>query len=89
MQQDAQARAYSIPSGWDYSADNYGRAVNSDFMGRSRPIVVNQYNQISAVDGPSLEQHLINNPTALSKGIVHAVTSGNGEDIVGTLRNVM
>jgi hypothetical protein len=89
MQKDAQARAYSIPSGWDYSADTYGRGVNYDFLGRSRPITIIQNNQIQAIDGPSLEQHLIANPTALSKGIVNAVSSGNGEDLVGTLRNVM
>jgi hypothetical protein len=89
--EDAQAaRQFTEPTGADYVSDIRGNLVDYDYRGglRSvRPVVVN-YN-IQAIDAASFGDFLRRNPAELSQGMTAAISSGNGEDLVGTLRQVM
>ena len=89
LQNEATSRAVTIPTGTDYTADIYGRPVNYNYQGGMQPVVVQQTVNVQAIDGPSLETHLTNNPAAVSLGIVKTITSGNGEDMLATLRTYM
>jgi len=89
---EAERRRFTEPTGSDYVTDIYGRGVDSDFRGGVRVYkTVNLYetNNISAMDSASFEEYLKRNPAPLSAGVTNAIGSGNAEDLVGTLRQVM
>jgi hypothetical protein len=84
LSQDAQQRAYTMPSGSDYSLDARGRYTDYDYQGKGRSVAVT--NNVYAMDSTSFRDFLIANPGALSSGITSAIAGGNGEDMVGLLQ---
>jgi hypothetical protein len=86
LQAEADRRAFTDPTGADYSYDLYGRAMDRDYRGRSRTVVVYQTNHISALDAASFSGYLKARPAELAEGITHAITSGNADDVIGSLR---
>lgn len=82
LQNEQTSRAYTESPGAAY--DN----VDRDYRGGVRPgprVVVN----IQAIDSKSFLDWSQANPGALPAAITHAVGSGNGEDMVATLRQVL
>ena len=83
LSSDAQARAYTMPTGADYSIDAGGRYTDYDYTGRSRSVTV--INNVYAMDSTSFRDFLIANPNALSAGLTSAIQGGNADDVVGSL----
>ena len=89
---EAERRRFTEPTGSDYVTDIYGRGVDSDFRGGVRvykTTIVNVQNDVDAMDGASFSEFLKRNPAALSEGVTNAIGSGNAEDLVGTMRQVL
>lgn len=92
LEEERQNRAFTEPTGTDYLTDYYGRQVDYSAGGGLRVYkVVNNYttNNVQAMDAGSFDEFLKRNPTALASGMANAYNSGNAEDALGTLREVL
>lgn len=89
LQQDQQARMYTMPTGQDYSVDWTGHYVGSDYRGVSRG-VGNTYNTtIQALDPQSFADLMQRNADAVVAPVVTSVASGNADHLVGALAQRM
>lgn len=88
LERDLEGRRFTEPEGAEYATDIYGRKVDSDFRGRLR--AVPQINvTINAMDASTFRDFARSNPVAFSEAVTAAIQSGNGEDLVGTLRQTL
>jgi hypothetical protein len=78
----AQARAFTMPSGADYDMASSGQYDDYNYRGQVRATVVNN---VYAMDAVTFRDFLIANPDALSAGITSAIAGGNADDVVGSL----
>jgi hypothetical protein len=90
LERQAQERQFDAPVGAEYSYDIYGRAMDYDYRGRVRT-VVNYYDQrkYEAMDAASFVEWGKRNPAAVAEVNTHSITSGNADDLVGTLRQTL
>ncbi len=90
---EARRRAYDEPASQDYYADISGGSADYNYRGNARSykgtptIIINA--PISAVDSGSFGDFAKRNSVHFGDAIVHAISGGNAEDLVGTLRQVM
>jgi predicted nucleic acid-binding protein len=82
LESERVARAYTDPTAASYSSDIYGRSMDYNYRGEMRPIVV----QITATDTQSFVDALERNGAAVTSAVTSTVNAGNGDDLVGTLR---
>jgi hypothetical protein len=91
MAEDARSRAFDEPVGGTYATDIYGRSLDYNYRGGVRQIIVNNYNQqtVQAWDAGSLRDFARRNAATFSDAVTAAVAGGNGDELVGTLRQTM
>lgn len=70
------AHRYSGPDPVSYSVDMYGRATDYDMRGNLRPIIVQQTNNINALDTANFDAYLSKNADTLNRGVARAIDSG-------------
>lgn len=93
LSNEAKRRAYTEPASQDYYADISGGSVDYNYRGGTRTykgaptIIINA--PISAVDAGSFGDFAKRNSVHFADAVVHAVTGGNGEELIGTFRQVM
>jgi hypothetical protein len=89
MQAEAERRRFDDPVGTAYTSDIYGRQLDYDYQGRTRSIVVNNYNTINAVDAPSFIDLVERNAVEVTSKITQTISGGNADDLVGVLKQAM
>lgn len=90
LEREAEARRYSPATGASYEFDIHGRRYDRDYLGTMRPIVhYYDQRQYSAIDAPSFVEWGKAHPEAIAEVNTHSITSGNGEDFVGTMRQTL
>ncbi|MCE5311160.1 MAG: hypothetical protein LLG20_26270, partial [Acidobacteriales bacterium] len=89
LQREAEARRFSDPVGASYSTDLYGRGLDYDMRGNMRPMVVNNTYNVQTWDATNLHEFVQNNATEFSGAVARAVNDGNGDDLVGTMKQSM
>lgn len=83
LDRDRMSRAYTMPSGVDYSVDIYGHSSDYDYRGTPRS-VTNVY--ISAMDTQSFSDAVSRNPDAIVTTVAGEIHRGNAEVFVGHLQ---
>lgn len=84
----SESRKYAEPTGSSYSQDIYGRSLDYDYRGQMRPVIVNNYN-VQAMDAKSFVEWGKANGAAVAEVNTSAITSGNAEDFLGTVRQYL
>lgn len=84
LQRQAEARRFEESLGTSYATDIRGRALDTDYMGRLRPIVVNNYN-IRAVDTQSFADAVHRNNVEVAAAVREAVDGGNADELLGAV----
>jgi hypothetical protein len=85
LESEAAAREYTAGTGTSYAYDTYGRGTDYDMTGRLRPIII----QISAMDTQSFADAVDRGRVAIADGMARAISDGNADAMVGTLRQAM
>lgn len=89
LERDLEGRRFTEPEGTEYATDIYGREVDRDFRGRLRALPPQINVTINAMDASTFRDFARSNPVAFSEAVTAAIQSGNGEDLVGTLRQTL